>query len=406
MRAYYGSRISENRTKTPEGYLICHNTPIARIGKQDYMPQELGLSQDGIVQVDRTEDEVFNPAAIASFEGKPVTDEHPSCDDVRPDNIGRYMRGVTTNVRRGKGDEADLLLADLIIYDPNLIVQIETGKREVSCGYNYTLEKTADGYKQAAIKGNHVAIVQSGRAGQRVRVKDRKPTYRGGKTMNKPDKNTIIGKLLSAFARDAEPEELAEASKIMQEKTNLTDEVTSTPKPEPTPKQTADTDPALLKILQSMSEALISLKEEIKVLKAAHDNESDPVQAMDELEQELTKDEAAEEAITITADEAETVTTVEQLPEETTQAADSRATVLLALKALRPVVAQLKDPTERKQAADAMTKAFRTQLQMQPTHNYSKLAHPAKQGKDSTENLQQLGRKWAEKWNPHYKNRK
>ncbi|MBQ8080578.1 MAG: DUF2213 domain-containing protein, partial [Clostridia bacterium] len=72
MRAFYGSRISEHMTMTPEGYLICFDVPIARTGMQQYLRSELGITDDdpnGIVEVIRTEDEVFSDACIASFEG-------------------------------------------------------------------------------------------------------------------------------------------------------------------------------------------------------------------------------------------------------------------------------------------------------------------------------------------------
>ena len=80
MKAYYGDRFSPHMTRTPEGYLICHDVPIARCGEQQYLPQELGLSGENIITVYRNEDEVFKTTAIASFEGKPVTDNHPSTD--------------------------------------------------------------------------------------------------------------------------------------------------------------------------------------------------------------------------------------------------------------------------------------------------------------------------------------
>lgn len=53
MIAYYGSKISEHMTKTPEGFLICHDVPIARIGQQEYFAGELGLDgdPDRLVQV-------------------------------------------------------------------------------------------------------------------------------------------------------------------------------------------------------------------------------------------------------------------------------------------------------------------------------------------------------------------
>lgn len=128
MKAYYGDRFSPHMTRTPEGYLICHDVPIARTGTQQYMPKELGLEGEGLITVFRNENEVFKPAAVASFEGKPVTDNHPPVD-VMPDNYSIYTKGVVQNVRRGNGDQQDKILADLIIYDANLISEIESGKR-------------------------------------------------------------------------------------------------------------------------------------------------------------------------------------------------------------------------------------------------------------------------------------
>lgn len=47
VKAYYGSRISENIAETPEGYLICRNVPIARVGVQEYFGYEFGRQDDG-----------------------------------------------------------------------------------------------------------------------------------------------------------------------------------------------------------------------------------------------------------------------------------------------------------------------------------------------------------------------
>ena len=91
MLAYYGSRISEHMTQTPEGFLICHDVPINRTGRQQYLRREIGLEGDGLVTVYRDEDEVFSKAALASFEGKPVTQDHPPCA-VEPHNFGMYSK--------------------------------------------------------------------------------------------------------------------------------------------------------------------------------------------------------------------------------------------------------------------------------------------------------------------------
>ena len=44
MQAYYGSRFSPNMTRTTDGFLICHNVPLARTGEQDYLGSEVGMS--------------------------------------------------------------------------------------------------------------------------------------------------------------------------------------------------------------------------------------------------------------------------------------------------------------------------------------------------------------------------
>ena len=117
---YYGSKLSENMTETQEGFLLCKNVPIGRTGTQEYLGQEIGLEYGKRYEVIREEDEVFSDTAMASFEGKPFTDEHPPVE-VTPENVGRYMKGIVHDVRRGQGDQSDLLLADIVVYDRRLI---------------------------------------------------------------------------------------------------------------------------------------------------------------------------------------------------------------------------------------------------------------------------------------------
>ncbi|WP_123054468.1 DUF2213 domain-containing protein [Clostridium sp. JN-1] len=59
-------------TKTPEGFLICHNVPIACIGWYPYLGHESGLNDayDQVIKGYRSPEEVFSSAAIISFEGK------------------------------------------------------------------------------------------------------------------------------------------------------------------------------------------------------------------------------------------------------------------------------------------------------------------------------------------------
>ena len=113
--------------------------------------------------------------------------------------------GHAHNIRRGTGEESDLLLADLIITDERLIEAILNGKREISCGYTYELSEENGQYIQRKIRGNHIAVVDAGRAGPRVSIKDKKPNERSTSTMKKS-----LTKLLARMAKDGDVEAVAE----------------------------------------------------------------------------------------------------------------------------------------------------------------------------------------------------
>lgn len=196
VKQYYGSKISDNITRLDNGCLICFNVPIARTGTYQYLREELGLDGTGIVTVYREPNEVFDLKTIASFNGKAFTDTHPSVD-VTADNWSIYSKGELTDVRRGKGTMSNFLIADILVRDPIVINEIESGaKREVSAGYECEYVERDGKIYQTAIRGNHVALVQAGRAGSAVRINDEQAAlpakYRRVKILSKAVK-TIAG---------------------------------------------------------------------------------------------------------------------------------------------------------------------------------------------------------------------
>ena len=210
--AYYGTDISPNKTETVEGYLVCRNVPIARTGAQEYTARELMLDGDPErpVVVDRRPEDVFEPAVLASFEGKPVTDGHPP-ENVGPENYAAYSRGHVQNVRR----EGDFIVADLYINDKALASDIQNGvKREVSCGYTCNYVPDGAGYRQERIRGNHVAVVPRGRAGHEVAIQDHaaEQAEKGLKRMKKETKEALY-RFFGLAANDAAPEELEQLTK-------------------------------------------------------------------------------------------------------------------------------------------------------------------------------------------------
>lgn len=183
-RYYTPTQISENITETPEGFLVCRGVPLTRTGALVYSEDETHLKGDarGLVTMYRTPEEVFHADTIASFEGKPVTIDHPDVN-VDPSNWAKLAKGVTQNVRRGEGDDSDKLVADLLITDADTIALVKNGLREVSCGYEAEYTQTVDGEGvQTGIIGNHVALVERGRAGPTCAIHDHE---RGRSEMSK-----------------------------------------------------------------------------------------------------------------------------------------------------------------------------------------------------------------------------
>lgn len=176
MRYYAPIRISDNMRETPEGFLVCIGVPIARTGPMIYDEAEIPLDPDskGKITVSRSEKEVFRAETIASFEGKPITITHPK-EDVTPDNWKELAKGEIVNVRRGEGEWSESLIADLLVKDRVAINLVKSGLREVSCGYDadWIQEETGKGY-QENIFGNHLALVDQGRAGSSYAINDSK----------------------------------------------------------------------------------------------------------------------------------------------------------------------------------------------------------------------------------------
>lgn len=176
LRFYTSESLGPTQHLTPDGFLLCENVPLARTGVLLYADGEVPVEadQDGIIRVLREPEEVFSPSAIASFNGKPVTNDHPP-EKVSPGNWRTHAVGVVINPRRGDGRQFDddFLYADLLITDEDAIQDIRDGKREVSAGYDADYEQVRPGEgRQHQIVGNHVALVDKGRCGPRCAIGD------------------------------------------------------------------------------------------------------------------------------------------------------------------------------------------------------------------------------------------
>lgn len=238
----------------------------------------------------------------------------------------------------------------------------------------------------------------------------------------KTNKDTIWGKMFKAFAADAEPEELAEASKLMNQEGK--DEGTppaAAPAPAAaTPAKDEGNNPPGDAGNATILDLLKTMQGDIAELKAGKAAEP-ATDALAELEKEVAGGKPApvadEGSVTIDPQQLNDnapVSSPEDRPENPIPGADSRAAVLMAIKAVKPVVAAIKDPVQRKQASDMMVKTFREQLQVAPsttpsaTNPYAAMTNPAipKTAQDNKPDAGELGEYLKNKYNPHFKEKK
>lgn len=125
---------------------------------------------DGTVRRElRTPEQVFDKASLDSFLGVPVTNEHPpgmlDAKNARRYAVGSQIGAITR--------DSDHVRSRLAVFDGETVGDMDGGKVQVSCGYTCDcIEKPgvhpmygAYDAQQTNIRGNHVAIVDRGRAG-------------------------------------------------------------------------------------------------------------------------------------------------------------------------------------------------------------------------------------------------
>ncbi len=359
---YYGSQISPNQLETSEGYLICRSVPIARTGTQDYAAREISRyvgelegDPDRLIPVQRRPEDVFAPEAIASFEGKPVTDDHPP-EYVLAENFGSYARGHLQNVRRA----GDNLVGDIYITDAKLVNDVKQRiKREISCGYYCDLVPDgAGGYYQTNIRGNHVAVVLRGRAGHDVAIHDAATAAEGGtRPMSKFSRAVLAA--FGTAAQDASPEELEAMTTVAvkaldaapAEEAPEADPAENKAEPSPA-KDEPMKDEVVYKEQKGVDlgtkiDRVLEMLEEL--VKGRGEKRMSDESDLDELIEKLTgKEEDPDEAKMIGAEDAKCAG----------MSGATRDAAVAILKKVRPVVAGIEDKAERARVTDALLNAL------------------------------------------------
>ena len=154
--------------RTAEGYLR-GEAIVSRAGVFKYR------NADGSVRGElRHPDDIFTKDSLDSLRMIPITNDHPP-EFVNASNAAKYQIGQT-------GERYDIdndqIIVSMTVTHQDAIDAIESGKVELSMGYEVNLKPETGNYqgehydaRQLTPKYNHLAIVQKGRAGPVARLR-------------------------------------------------------------------------------------------------------------------------------------------------------------------------------------------------------------------------------------------
>jgi hypothetical protein len=226
MEAYRYDFAQLKATRTDEGFII-DSPVVGRVGVQVYR------NKDGTMRRElRLPEEVFKADALASAEGKPITDDHPP-EPVNPKNFKKYAIGTMTGAAIQDGDA---IRVPLVIHDETAIDKAtKGGKRELSLGYKVDLDETPGTHPeygdydaiQRNIRINHLALVGRARAGSMARLNlDRADAYQYDHTeVTMSTDNLGRIRLDSGLEYQAAPEVIVAVEKLRNDHETVTKEL-------------------------------------------------------------------------------------------------------------------------------------------------------------------------------------
>ena len=177
--------------------------------------EKLGLEPKRIYNLLRHPDELAK--AVDTFKNLPLLDEHIPVNAKEPEK--EHVVGSTGSDVEFKDG---FLQCSLSIWDEQAIAGIESGEqKELSSAYYYDVEMTKGEHQgeqydgiMRNIVGNHVALVDTGRAGRDVVVADKDP-FKHSKGKEKMSKAKLLLKKLLAQDEDVTAEKLLDVVSVL-----------------------------------------------------------------------------------------------------------------------------------------------------------------------------------------------
>jgi 8-oxo-dGTP pyrophosphatase MutT (NUDIX family) len=163
------------------GWAEISRNPLSKVGIFDYSGRQVGDAEnpDKRYRVYRPAEELSDPECIASFCLIPWIDNHVMLGAEEDGLMPAERKGIQGVIGEDVFFEDGTLYGNLKVFSQSMAGLIEAGKRELSCGYRCVYDFTPGTFQgqaydciQRTIRGNHLALVHSGRMGPDVAVLD------------------------------------------------------------------------------------------------------------------------------------------------------------------------------------------------------------------------------------------
>lgn len=180
-KRYHSARAMDRSARQfdQNGYMTVLGNPISKEGVFDYLGSQIpGYpgNPDDIVKVFRPGEELARQETIDSFKLMPFIDEH---NWLGVEGIDAGTLPLTGTTGENVYYEAPYLKANLRVFSQTLLEALNAGKVQLSPGYLYDYDYAPGAwnginysYVQRNLRGNHLALVQTGRTGSDVAVMD------------------------------------------------------------------------------------------------------------------------------------------------------------------------------------------------------------------------------------------
>ena len=217
------SEAMDRREYDTNGWFTVEDNPLSKIGVYQYsgaMIDPLGLDPEidpsRLYNVFRSPEELGDIECIESFKLLPWIDNHVMLGSEEAGLMPAEQKGIQGVIGEQVYFDGETLFGNIKVFSEAMAGLIKSGKKELSSGYRCKYKKLAGIWKnqvydfiQCAVRGNHLALVNSGRMGAEVAVLDQSELNKETIMAEEAKKEDVKKEPVKAEGEDGESGEMS-----------------------------------------------------------------------------------------------------------------------------------------------------------------------------------------------------